>query len=365
MAADDLGLEALAQIQALEARPAADAFRVRWLGGEPLPDGSAAHEWLKRQMIAELPDTGIRDTDVLQSGPYIAAVKFGTRGQIESQRVAWYFRWERNIRDSDTSAGIAGVGISYEPVLDPPEGTALHELGQLAADFSRDFGQEWLSQTVPFVLLGTVPVLQAVAVDSGGLSRRKGTGPVLSSPMRSPEVLLRCRVQATNADVSGAYQTAQRRLLSGIGIGARERTRPVTSPRTRDLAVFGAHVALGEYASWGAAMLAYSKAYPDDETYTGPGDHGRFRRDVRRAYQTVTGFDLTWTPKQDGTPPVIFSDVRIGGELVGEYRSEPGQGPQERGIRNEKELPPDVAEVADLVVQLVKAKGASNDNAAE
>lgn len=240
---DTIGLNALAMIQALEAGPRAQAFRDKWLDGMVIPR-SEVQAWLEEHPV-------------------------------------------------DSPAGV--------------------ELCELAESLNEDFGPGWRSGAAHFILADVTPELMSVSAKVERYFRSpehlRGA-PVLSPPVRS-EIVLRCRPETTDRDLLAAYEAAQTEALAELSIAPRERARPVTSLRTRDLAVFGARVVLEEFACWGEALSAYLREYPEEAATTFSGEQteteneGRFRRDLRRSYKQVTGFDLDWKPKRGGGAPTL------------------------------------------------------------
>lgn len=280
---ENLGLVALARIQALEARPCAEAFRAKWLAGRTL-DEAGAVDWLRRELGAEC------DHD-----------HFGVHVDKEGNP-AWR---------SGPAAGELG-GLSSN------RGIASDELAEASFGWVERYG--WASwDALLFALADIQPVIAAVEC-----SWRQSWGPFdgVAGPLNE-RIVLTCRPQATVADVTRAYQEAQR----GIRLEAmapRERTKPMTSSRRVDLAVMGGRVCLGEFESWAAAMSAYNAEHANntenvDASYWAADQKGRFRRDVRDSFKQATGLDLDFQPDRRGLPPILSLEVQDGRVLDETY----------------------------------------------
>lgn len=299
---NDLGLRALARIQAMEALPLAKDYRRKWLDGATLPDRAVADEWMREQ-----------------SGAPAGAHSFQVR-ELDRQLQADLQQedaWGCAVTHED------GDDEFMEPLAD--RRPAMHALRALVRTLAHDFGREWLYEGPYYVLCGSVPMLRPVTPSYDIRPRvEQHRGAFLSEPFAT-EIILYCRPQATTSDVTHAYQAMQRLTARALSVGPRERIRPVTNERTAELAVFGARIATGEFSTWHAAMIAYSAEHPGDTTFRSAKDHGRFRRDVRRAYQAVTGLDLLWTPKRNGTLPAVSARVYSDDFEIANIRIQPAR----------------------------------------
>ena len=263
--AENLSLVALARIQALEAAPSAEAFRETRLAGGSLDAGEVV-AWLRSELGART-DEDCFDVSAAEDGTYL---------------------W---------SAGAAAhEGMGWRPYS--PEGAATDDLAALAVRWSELYG--WTSaQTFAFALGDEVPVLLAV---KWNVSLSARVGREVSGPL-SQRIRLECRQHATTDEVAHAYREAQARARAIEGMQPRIRSKPITSQRSVGLAVMGARVLLGEFASWVDARTAYNAAFPDEPAYTSAAAQGLFRRDVRDAYRRVTGLTLGWQPDRKGEAP--------------------------------------------------------------
>ena len=277
---NDLGLEALAHIQALDARKRAHKFRNDWLEGRPMPSQECGVAWMREQLGApqEAQLIGLNFTETLDMS--LARWKQGG------------CKWGAK---SD-SGRILGLFPTKRP-------SAMWELGVLVCILGEAFGREWINQGAAFVLANAVPVLSPVPdwwgvhkVRTGGL--RNVSGPV------SDEIVLFIRPQATFADVTTAYRHAQERIWEAVRWAPRERVKPMTSERMRDLAILGGRVALHDFATWQDALDTYESEHPSETTYR-DRNIGRFRRDVRMAYERVTALELNFQPDRRGTAPEV------------------------------------------------------------
>ncbi|MDP2402189.1 MAG: hypothetical protein Q8M66_09430, partial [Actinomycetota bacterium] len=274
---DDYGLQALAQLQALDARERVQRFRDEWMDGAPLADVDAALAWMVDHLGAPA------ETHTL--GPCFNKTYDQT---LERWRQSGFYWAAKDSR---------GEPIVYIPSKDRT--SPMRRLGSLVCFLGEAFGREWVDQGAMFVLADRVPELRAATFVARHevLSRepRDVSGPL------SQEIVLFVRPQATLADVSETYRRAQERLIGAARLQPRERIKPMTSPRMRDLAVLGGRIAIGAFDSWADALAVYESEHADDPTYH-DGNKGRFRRDVRTAYKRVTGLDLDFQPDKRGTP---------------------------------------------------------------
>lgn len=268
----DLGLQALAEIQAREAQPIAQVFRNKWLDGGYFEDTEGADAWL-RTLI---------DGDQTTAG----RVQLWYRPPFAADGRLW------------TSNG--GSWSSDEHAV-------LRDLADTALALSSAFGWEWYEQTSDYVLANLTPCLQLVRADILDLEY-EGTAPLVSGSI--PGIQLTIRPQATMADVTLAYREALGFLYGRRKLGPRERIRAMSSERTRDLAVIGGRIALGDFASWADALETYRKEHPTDSTYHRPHeppDKGLFRRDVRRSYAQATGQSLDFQPDRQKSKAATVS----------------------------------------------------------
>jgi len=303
--ADHLELEALARIQAEEARPETEAFRTRWLDGAAFTNWRQALSWSLEQLDA--PGDVIRvslhipsslDTRyTLAVGPTPLAVRHDM------------YEW--------VGFDVGGnVCARYQP-----EKGAMRDLGGLTALLSLRY--RWpVSSTLRFVLCDEAPELEPVTAQkthqyaqmpqNKGVPDNLGLYSYVTGPY-SEEILLRCRPQATTSDVKAAYQEARRRLFDEPRITPLERIRPMTSPRVRDLAVLGGLIALGRFKTWGDAYRAYQAKHPEDRTYRKQPtpNAGLFRRDVKAAYLKATGCILDFKPVKEGGPAKVTRQIQL------------------------------------------------------
>jgi len=302
--ADNLSLEALVRIQALDARNAVQQYRDKWTQGTPLSEADAI-SWMRAELSAP--------SDALTFG-------ISLEHHIDPSQKRWREQggfWQAN---SGEGKELGKYGTD--------RGSAMDELGGLVFALGTAFGREWLADGALFVLADRPPKLKASSF-IGKRNRQEGGLRNVSGPL-SEELVLFVRPQATLADVTAEYQRAQRRL-AGTPPSVRERVKPIGSPRVRDLAVLGARIALGEFSDWTAAMERYNdehNAETDsgnneyDAAYRisteggadGPSKVRRFRKDVRDAYLRVTGLAIDWQPARRGGLPeavAVFGDESI------------------------------------------------------
>ena len=294
----DLGLEALARIQALDAEKPVSDFRRVWLDGNTLPGRDEALAWM-REGLGAAPEAVAFDLDF--ADPYRVSKEQWSKPSWESKvhRLQGY-RW-RSI-DAEHRAAV------HETPSDSP----MRALGLLVCMMAESFGREWAEQGHLFVLTGEIPTLRPVVAVS--LRSTKPRLRTLSGPL-SEEIALFMRPQATTADVTVAYQAAQRRLYEVLDLAPRERIKPMQSQRMRDLAVFGARVLREEFPTWQDARAAFLAEYPDEPSYRDGSTQGTFRRDVRTAYKRVTGLELDFRPtKAKGTGPTAI--LQLGEHVV-------------------------------------------------
>jgi hypothetical protein len=140
-----------------------------------------------------------------------------------------------------------------------------------------------------FVLIGRIPELKSVRAE-GTYTAMLGTA---LTPGRSPwaaTIVLTCRPQATKEEVADCYQAARSKMLEGaLGERLGARNRALTEPRTRDLAVLGARVWHGEFASLEAVFEAHLEDYPTDINLP----MKTFKRDLKWSFKRVTGYALS------------------------------------------------------------------------
>jgi len=182
------------------------------------------------------------------------------------------------------------------------EGTALADLAATVAQLVKTY--RWDEQpALRFVMGGAnqivIPAMRVQVRSELRIGATRDRTPA-ASPYLS-EIVLRCRPQVTKKQVADAYDQARRSLLLESGIEPGERNRATTSARTRDLAILAFRIHLGTFASWRAAFDGYALESPGDASqyqpkYGGPVRIGTFRRDVRNAYERVTGWELVWRP---------------------------------------------------------------------
>lgn len=280
----DLGLEALARIQALDAREPAERFRRAWLRSALLPGRDAAAAWIR---------------DRLGASPEAATFSLFFNDPYTVSREQW-----RKARYTWESVNADGESLAHHETR---EDCPMRALGLLVCRLAEAFGREWAEQGHLFVLTAEIPTLRPVVFvgvrdTTGSLRRVCG--------LLSEEIALFVRPQATTADVTTAYQLAQQRLYEVLSLAPRERIKPMTSERMRDLAVFGARIMFEEFPTWQDARARYEEEYPTDTTYRHSGGQGTFRRDVRAAYKRVTGMDLDFMPKRKGAIPT--ATIRLG-----------------------------------------------------
>lgn len=311
----DLALEALATIQALDADSVAQAFRDKWLDGAKFSDEAAAITWMRSvagparpgQVVFRVPISNSEarkrgEAEIGKSGDELSAVRQPWARKLLREKEAalvsryWIEVLPETIRYQEVDNPRAYVHQFWaEP------GTALADLAATVAVLAKTY--RWDSRdALRFVLGGVKPVIPVMRVQvrqETRLGRAKDRTPA-ASPYLS-EIVLRCRPQVTKKQVADAYDQARRSLLLETGIEPGERNRATTSERTRDLAVLAFRIHLGTFASWRAAFDAYALESPGDASeyqpkYGGPVRIGTFRRDVRNAYERVTGWELVWRP---------------------------------------------------------------------
>lgn len=287
--ADNLSLQALVRIQALDAREVVGEYRERWTGGAPLAKHDAT-AWMRHELGAS------------------NAASFALR--FDNPLWPTWREWKAS---GCKWAACDDLGAEVSTYASAPH-SAMHALARLVCGLGHAFGREWIDGGAMYVLSDVLPVLEAVSYVWVG-SRQEGGLRNASGPL-SGELVLLLRPQATLADVNDEYRRAQRKVA-----GPRARTRPIGEPRTRDLAVLGARVALGDFTSWPAAMDAYNAEHSDplggddnelDVHYRDPSDpvkQGLFRRDVRAAYRRVTGMDVDFRPGKGGGLPTCTTVV--------------------------------------------------------
>jgi hypothetical protein len=295
---DNLTLEALARIQALDASQVVTRFRDKWTGGAALEKREAI-PWMRQHLGA----------------PHAATdLSVPLQYHVEPSRNAW-------VRDGGIWQASSEVGDEVGTYR-TSSNSAMRALGNIVCALGESFGREWMADGALFVLSDRLPVLRAASY-LGLRKQQEGGLRNVSGPL-SEEMIIFVRPQATIADVGDEYQRALRRL-TGAPSESRERNKPVGSPRVRDLAVLGARIARGEFASWPAAMANYNlehNAAADqgdneyDDSYRisssdredDPSKIRRFRKDVREAYRRVTGLTIDWQPaRRGGLPEAILN----------------------------------------------------------
>jgi hypothetical protein len=308
---ENLGLVALARIQALEVRPEAEEFRAKWLTGQAL-DADDVVAWLRRELGAG-PDEDRFDVLPREVGYLWCGFPSAFAGTAEGQ-------------------------VAYDVESEP-----LDDLASTALGWRERYG--WtLWSALAFALADVDPVILAV---EARLSRSLSTARYGVSGPLSERITLVCRPQATRAEVATAYQEAQRHLLRSVTLAPRERTKPMTSPRRVDLAVVGGRIFLGEFGTWAEAMATYNierpkeKAYREDQYHgrTQQSAKGRFRRDVRDSFRQTTGLDLDFKPDRRGGPATVsmgYKDSAKGwtgtaSDATGTLRSKRGRGATKGG----------------------------------
>jgi len=244
----DLALAALAAIQAAEIEDAANEFRDVWMEGEVLPDWPTAVIWLRSQRPPE-PEVGKPfDLEVF----YVLDEDGTPIDKIFADSTSVFGDLDRVCRRSAESYAWSNI------------------------------------ETQQFVLLGRIPELKAVRANT---TYKVLLGAVLT-PGRSPwaaEVILTCRPQATKEEVAECYQAARIEMLEGaLGRRLGARNRAITEPRTRDLAVLGARVWSGEFASLESVFEAHLEEYPTETNLP----MKTFKRDLKWSFMRVTGYPL-------------------------------------------------------------------------
>lgn len=305
----DLALDALAEIQAMEAAGEVAAFRARWLDGHPLPDWSEAMRWLSESTGSGSPRTLDFRFEVNR-----ISIPLDIVGDAEKAR-AWWAQWLASNLDRLASfplspgwrnplfhlkdeLGNAVEALSYGPESGL-EGFVIVRTGLVER-------YHWTErQAERFILLGELPVLRAVHAEYL-TSIRMGDGVTPGSGPYSTEITLRCRPQATQQDVADAYEAVRSCALHNeFGLAVKARIRATTSERSRDLAVLGARIAANGFVSWEAARSVYLESHEKESLIYGPekGEDamGRFRRDTRAAFRQVTGLDLHFRPTKGVT----------------------------------------------------------------
>ena len=312
----DLALEALATIQALDAEPVAQAFRDRWLAGAKFADEAGAIAWMQSVAGAPLPlevvfRIPVSNDEARQS----AQAEIGKSGD---ERTALRESWARDLLRDHADVLVSSYVLAPVPEtirfveVDSADGQA-HQFwadeGTALADLAASVEQlvktyRWDEQQAMRFVLGAENQI-AIPACSVQVRRERRRGAVRDrTPAASPylsEIVLRCRPQVTKKQVADAYDQARRSLLLESGIEPGERNRGTTSARTRDLAILAFRIHLGTFASWRAAFDGYALESPSDASeyqpkYGGPVRIGTFRRDVRNAYERVTGWELVWRP---------------------------------------------------------------------
>lgn len=298
----DLGLEALARIQAMEAEVLADEFREEWLEGERLESWSEAVTWIRSMAVAEAPSTLQPTFEV----PRLPAITSADHSDPQRRR-QWLDEWlDANPETSPRILMHEGPQYAVFELLSEdgalidrqyiqPE-SALESLQGLCEKLSDLYG--WSRhQGQMFILLGTIPVLEPIRVQIR-TTRQLGTASRLAAGPNSTEIVLTVRPQATQQSVANAYEAARTEMLTGIfELPAGLRNKPITSTRTRDLAILGGRIVRGDFKTWDEARASYMHEFPEEEFHYAE-NMGRFRRDCKAAFLKVTGLKLDWQPQK-------------------------------------------------------------------
>lgn len=298
----DLGLEALAAIQAMEAEALANEYRVAWLEGQRLKSWSAAVKWIRSMAVAEAPSTLQLKFEV----PRLPAITSADHSDPQRRR-QWLNEWlDANPEASPRILMHGGPGyamfdlLSEDGVLIDRQyirpGSALESLQGLCDKLSDLYG--WSRhQCQMFILLGTIPVLEPIRVQIR-TTRQVGSAARLAAGPNSTEIILTVRPQATQQSVANAYEAGRTEMLTGLfELPAGLRNKPITSTRTRDLAILSGRIVRGDFKTWDEARAAYMGEFPEEE-FTYAENMGRFRRDCKVAFLKVTGLKLDWQPQK-------------------------------------------------------------------
>jgi hypothetical protein len=312
----DLALEALATIQALDAEPVAQAFRDKWLDGAKFSDEAAAVAWMQSVAGAPFPLEVVFRIPVSNDEARQRAQ--AEIGKSNEERAALRESWARDLLREHEAALVSRYMLTPVPETIrfaeaesaggevhqfwADERTALADLATTVQGLVKTY--RWDEQQAMRFVLGAanqiaIPAMRVQVRSELRIGATRDRTPA-ASPYLS-EIVLRCRPQVTKKQVADAYDQARRSLLLESGIEPGERNRATTSERTRDLAVLAFRIHLDTFASWRAAFDAYALESPGDASeyqpkYGGPVRIGTFRRDVRNAYERVTGWELVWRP---------------------------------------------------------------------
>lgn len=302
---DNLTLEALAEIQALEAEPLAQAFRDKWMGSKMI-GSEEVDAWLSEAIIAPIGASEFRllppgptstesiDDDVRAVLPAAVLKKLDGAGWR-----TWTWTWRNSEGDRKSIKRHSPLGGQFD------------DLSGLLHEFAQAFGDEWYSAAA-FVLAGVTPRLTPVQEETDfdawfeAVKQLRDGGLGFVSGTRDQRIILKIRSQATLDDVAEAFRASLDRAAQGpdqFRRLRRERQKPMTSERMRDFAVIGGRMALGQFDSWKDAHEGYLAESGTMITF------GQFRRDVVAAYTRVTGLELNAEPRRRGR-------VRLSGEPV-------------------------------------------------
>jgi len=259
-------LEALAAIQAIEAAPLVREFREQWL-----PEGLLA--W-----------------DNVQIASWV--LRHGTSAEDVEDKPA-----ERSgspvleFQERDDAGELAGVHW-----LDARPGTAIGDLRAVVRELERLY--LWSQQeAIAFALSNAAPIRETVC-GSLTITRRIGVGgSTPASTLMTQEIVLRCRLQATQKAVAAEYERLRRLAFEREGLEPGDRNRSTSSERTRDFAILGARIVAGCFGSTAEAVRAWLSEHPEDRLVFCDSDGellptGRFRLEVKRAYSRITGHDI-------------------------------------------------------------------------
>lgn len=307
----DLGLEALAALQAMEAEVDAQAFRDRWTSGRPFADWPTAVAWIRSQnpKPADVPQRLRFEFEVPRLSPIS-----GEDHAAPVSRRQWMDEWLAANPDAIPAIlGPEGPGYEIFDVIAEDgqlaerqyiaPNSALKALQAVCTTLEERYGWQ-PAQAQFYVLLGTVPVLASIRVSRR--TRMELGGDTHPAGAFSSEIILEIRPQTTQQAVGNAYEAAREEMLTGLfGLPTGQRNKPISSPRTRDLAILAGRIVRGDYATWEEARSDYIERCPE-EGLTYAEDMGRFRRDTRAAFLKITGVQLDWQPmkRKHSTMPI-------------------------------------------------------------
>lgn len=245
----NLSLVALARIQALEARPEAERFRARWLGGRTL-DASEADSWAG----------GDEDS--------------GSQSELDTATSDWSDRYGWTETDGRRFA-LSDVTPTLRPV-EPSIQRSLRAPGGVTGALSERITLRCRPQATVSDVAAAYQHAQRAALSLTALAPRERTRP-MTSPRRVDLAVMGARIYLNEfkswPDARAAYNAEHTSEVS---------VRP-------DL------------------------TGGPDSTYESDDTQGRFRKDVRDSFRQATGMTLDFQPARTNRPPTVSLEMQEDG----------------------------------------------------